>query len=57
MLVDVDDYKVIETLVAELQIELNERYTDASISAWKFMLGLVVVKKLRLLLKVLTVKY
>ncbi|MBY6198156.1 efflux RND transporter permease subunit [Vibrio hangzhouensis] len=39
MLVDVDDYKVIESLVAELHVELNERYTDASINVWKFMLG------------------
>ncbi len=39
MLVDVDDYSVIETLIEELQVELNERYTDASISVWKFMLG------------------
>ncbi|KHT64218.1 multidrug transporter AcrB [Photobacterium gaetbulicola] len=39
LLVDVDDYNIIESLVAELQAELGERYQDASINVWKFMLG------------------
>lgn len=39
MLVDVDDFKVIEPLVEVLQIELNERYEQASVNVWKFMLG------------------
>lgn len=39
MLVDVDDFKVIEPLIAELQVELNEKYEQASINVWKFVLG------------------
>lgn len=39
MLVDVDDFKVIEPLVSELQVELNEKYEQASINVWKFVLG------------------
>ncbi|WP_087016314.1 efflux RND transporter permease subunit [Thaumasiovibrio subtropicus] len=39
ILVDVDDFNLIETLVSELQVELGERYQDASINVWKFMLG------------------
>lgn len=39
MLVDVDDFDVIEPLVKELQSELSERYDNASINVWKFMLG------------------
>ncbi len=39
MLVDVDDFKVIEPLIAELQVELNEKYEQAAINVWKFVLG------------------
>ncbi|MGF1718104.1 efflux RND transporter permease subunit [Photobacterium chitinilyticum] len=39
LLVDVDDHRVIESLVTELQYELSGRYQDASINVWKFMLG------------------
>lgn len=39
MLVDVDDFKVIEPLIEALQVELNERYEQASVNVWKFMLG------------------
>ncbi len=39
MLVDVDDFNVIEPLVAELQVELGEKYEQASVNVWKFMLG------------------
>ncbi|MGF1735810.1 efflux RND transporter permease subunit [Photobacterium satsumensis] len=39
LLVDVDDHNIIESLVSELQVELGERYQDASINVWKFMLG------------------
>ncbi|CAH1533890.1 AcrB/AcrD/AcrF family protein [Vibrio jasicida] len=39
MLVDVDDFKVIEPLIEDLQVELNERYEQASVNVWKFMLG------------------
>ncbi|MCK6262989.1 efflux RND transporter permease subunit [Vibrio sp. ZSDE26] len=39
MLVDVDDFDVIEDLVAELQVELGDKYEQASINVWKFMLG------------------
>ncbi|GAM60245.1 acriflavin resistance protein [Vibrio ishigakensis] len=39
MLVDVDNFDVIEPIIAELQVELSERYEQASINVWKFMLG------------------
>lgn len=39
LLVDVDDPKHIASLVAELQQELSERHPEASVKAWKFMLG------------------
>ncbi|RJG47541.1 efflux RND transporter permease subunit [Motilimonas pumila] len=39
ILVDVDDYQVIEGLVATLQRSLNAQFQDASINVWKFMLG------------------
>lgn len=39
MLVDVDDFGVIEPLIAELQVELNDKYEQASINVWKFVLG------------------
>ncbi|WP_394131376.1 efflux RND transporter permease subunit [Shewanella maritima] len=39
LLVDVGDFEIIEDLVAELQVDLNARYTDAAINVWKFMLG------------------
>ncbi|WP_394128162.1 efflux RND transporter permease subunit [Vibrio hepatarius] len=39
MLVDVDDFGVIEPLIAELHVELNDKYEQASINVWKFVLG------------------
>lgn len=39
LLVDVDDPRRIAELVAELQQELAERHPDATVKAWKFMLG------------------
>lgn len=39
MLVDVDDFEVIAPLIAKLQVELNERYEQAAINVWKFVLG------------------
>ncbi len=39
MLVDVDEFKVIEPLIADLQVELSEKYEQASINVWKFVLG------------------
>lgn len=39
LLIDIDDYQNIAPLLVELQTELDEKYTDASIKVWKFMLG------------------
>ncbi|MGL4835603.1 MAG: efflux RND transporter permease subunit, partial [Shewanella sp.] len=39
LLIDVDDYKNIDTLVDVLQTELSQEFPDASIKVWKFMLG------------------
>ncbi|MGF1785766.1 efflux RND transporter permease subunit [Photobacterium swingsii] len=39
LLIDIDDYQNIAPLLVELQDELDEKYTDASIKVWKFMLG------------------
>ncbi len=39
MLVDVENFDVIESLIAELQDELGDKYQQASINVWKFMLG------------------
>ncbi|GAA0783627.1 efflux RND transporter permease subunit [Marinobacterium sediminicola] len=39
LLVDVDDYRRIAPLVAELQQELSEQLPDTSVKVWKFMLG------------------
>lgn len=39
MLVDVDDFDIIEPLIAQLQTELSERYDGVSVNVWKFMLG------------------
>ena len=39
LLIDINDYKNIAPLLVELQTELDEKYTDASIKVWKFMLG------------------
>ncbi|MEZ8093058.1 efflux RND transporter permease subunit [Photobacterium swingsii] len=39
LLIDIDDYQNIAPLLIELQDELDEKYTDASIKVWKFMLG------------------
>lgn len=39
LLVDVDDAQHIPALVNELQYELEQRHPDASVKAWKFMLG------------------
>ncbi|MGR5079546.1 efflux RND transporter permease subunit [Photobacterium swingsii] len=39
LLIDIDDYQNIAPLLIELQDELAEKYTDASIKVWKFMLG------------------
>ncbi|MCE7536921.1 efflux RND transporter permease subunit [Aliivibrio fischeri] len=39
LLIDIDDYQNIAPLLGELQSELDEKYTDASIKVWKFMLG------------------
>ncbi|WP_041054711.1 efflux RND transporter permease subunit [Vibrio owensii] len=39
LLIDVDDYRNIAPLVADLQYELENKYSDASIKVWKFMLG------------------
>ncbi len=39
LLIDIDDYKNIAPLLIELQTELDDKYTDASIKVWKFMLG------------------
>ncbi|GAA5214139.1 efflux RND transporter permease subunit [Corallincola platygyrae] len=39
LLVDVDDFHRITPLLAELQNELSERYQDAAIMVWKFVLG------------------
>ncbi|WP_413112830.1 efflux RND transporter permease subunit [Thaumasiovibrio sp. DFM-14] len=39
LLVDVDDYNVIASLISQLQTELEISYPDASIKVWKFMLG------------------
>ncbi|NLS14380.1 efflux RND transporter permease subunit [Vibrio sp. SM6] len=39
LLIDIDDYKKIAPLITTLQNELDEKYPDASIKVWKFMLG------------------
>lgn len=39
LLVDVENPLLIDGLVAELQASLAERHPDASVKAWKFMLG------------------
>ncbi|WP_422466369.1 efflux RND transporter permease subunit [Endozoicomonas sp. ALC013] len=39
LLIDIDDYTRIAPLLSELQTELDTKYPDASIKAWKFMLG------------------
>jgi multidrug efflux pump subunit AcrB len=39
LLVDVDDFRRIDPLVAELQEELTAAHPDAAIKVWKFMLG------------------
>jgi multidrug efflux pump subunit AcrB len=39
LLVDVDDVRGIDPLVAELQERLTAQHPDASIKVWKFMLG------------------
>jgi multidrug efflux pump subunit AcrB len=39
LLVDVDDFRRIDALVAELQEELSAAHPDAAIKVWKFMLG------------------
>jgi multidrug efflux pump subunit AcrB len=39
LLVDVDDFRRIDPLVAELQQELTAAHPDAAIKVWKFMLG------------------
>jgi multidrug efflux pump subunit AcrB len=39
LLVDVDDFRRIDALVAELQEELTAAHPDAAIKVWKFMLG------------------
>jgi multidrug efflux pump subunit AcrB len=39
LLIDVEDARGIDTLVEELQQELSLRHPDASVKAWKFMLG------------------
>jgi multidrug efflux pump subunit AcrB len=39
LLVDVDDYRRIPDLVARLQPLLSERFPDAGVKVWKFMLG------------------
>ncbi|MGR6501729.1 efflux RND transporter permease subunit [Shewanella sp. Koi 1] len=39
LLIDVDDYQHISSLVEKLQTGLSEQYPDASIKVWKFMLG------------------
>ncbi|EGQ8502010.1 efflux RND transporter permease subunit [Vibrio parahaemolyticus] len=39
LLIDIDDYTKIAPLVGELQSELDNKYPDASIKVWKFMLG------------------
>lgn len=39
LLVDVDNYESITSLVTDLQSELTRLYPDASIKVWKFMLG------------------
>jgi multidrug efflux pump subunit AcrB len=39
LLVDVSDYRCITKLIETLQPQLTEHYPDASIKAWKFMLG------------------
>ncbi|QYJ75334.1 efflux RND transporter permease subunit [Shewanella sp. FJAT-52076] len=39
LLIDVDDYQNIAALVVKLQQQLSEKYPDASVKVWKFMLG------------------
>ena len=39
LLVDVDDFRRIDPLVAELQEQLTAAHPDAAIKVWKFMLG------------------
>jgi multidrug efflux pump subunit AcrB len=39
LLIDVADFQSIGPLVAALQTELSDKYSDASIKVWKFMLG------------------
>lgn len=39
ILVDVEDYTQIDALQASLQDDLDERYSDALIKVWKFVLG------------------
>ncbi|GAL32225.1 acriflavin resistance protein [Vibrio maritimus] len=39
LLIDIDDYTKITSIVEELQTELSFKYADASIKVWKFMLG------------------
>ncbi|KJF99128.1 efflux RND transporter permease subunit [Photobacterium leiognathi] len=39
LLIDIDDYRNIAPLLVELQTELDQKYPEASIKVWKFMLG------------------
>ncbi|MBR9830104.1 MAG: efflux RND transporter permease subunit, partial [Oceanospirillales bacterium] len=39
LLIDIDDYKRIAPLVAQLQDELSAAFPDTSFKVWKFMLG------------------
>ncbi|MBD1388227.1 efflux RND transporter permease subunit [Neiella sp. HB171785] len=39
LLVDVDDFRRIDGLLAELQTQLTDSYPDAAVMVWKFVLG------------------
>ncbi|MBV0932910.1 efflux RND transporter permease subunit [Marinobacterium weihaiense] len=39
LLIDVDDYRRIAPLVADLQAQLSHQFPDTSVKVWKFMLG------------------
>ncbi len=39
LLIDIDDYRNIAPLLVDLQTELDNKYPEASIKVWKFMLG------------------
>lgn len=51
LLVDVEDFRAIPDLVADLQVELSEAFPQAQIKAWKFMLGSPLPSKIEAVFK------